>query len=348
LPVNAWGSEYVVFDAPPGTHSTPGPMWFQVVALEDGTTVRVHPRVALPAGGELPAVAIDTTATITLSAGRMAQWEVGALDPTGTLISADAPVAVFAGNRFLRLQPAPGPGGDSTHQQMLAADALASEYVAAPYETRRADLSAELVPYRIVGAVDGTALTYEPPIAGAPAAVDRGAVVEVSSTEPFVVRSQDAEHPFAMGQLMTTANLEGGSRPGATDPDFAMSLGDEEMVVLFPPGQFLDEYVFFTDPSYATTNLVIVRARGDDGFAPVSVDCLGEVEGFRAIGTEYEMATVDLVRADVGVESCANGRHVATSALPFGLVVWGLDAYSSYAYPAGGNARALNEIGPLF
>lgn len=350
LPANAWGTEYVVLDAPPGTHDVPGPMWMQIVALEDATSVRVHPRVALPAGGDLPAIAADTTATITLSAGQLAQWEVGTADPTGTLISADHPVAVLTGNRFLRLQPVPGPGGDSTHQQLLAADALASEYVAAPYETRRADLAPEVVPYRIVGAIDGTTLTFEPPIAGAPDHVDRGAVVELASADPFIVRSQDAAHPFAMAQMMTTANIEGGSRPGATDPDFSANLGDEEFVVLFPPGQFLDEYVFFSDPSYATTNLVIVRSRGESGFAPVTIDCLGEVGGFRAIGSsgQYEMTTIDLIRADVPVGSCANGRHVASSALPFGLIVWGLDAYSSYAYPAGGNARALNEIGPLF
>jgi len=29
---------------------------------------------------------------------------------------------------------------------------------------------------------------------------------------------------------------------------------------------------------------------------------------------------------------------------PFGIVVWGLDAYSSYAYPAGGNAAQLTDL----
>jgi hypothetical protein len=350
LPTNAWGSEYVVLDAPPGTDAAPGPMWIQIVAREDGTSVRVRPSVALPAGGALPAIAADATETITLDAGELAQWEVGALDPSGTLVSADGPIAVFAGNRFLRLQPTPGPGGDSAHQQLLPSDALASEYVAAPYATRRADLAPEPVPYRIAGVVDGTMLTYEPLMAGAPDRVDRGGVVELTSSEPFIVRSQDAMHPFAMAQMMTTANLEGGSRPGATDPDFGLALGDEEFVFVFPPGQFLDEYLFFTDPSYATTNLVVVRARGSAGFAPVTLDCLGEVSGFSPIGTSgtFEVATVDLIRADVGNGSCANGRHLASSAAPFGLVVWGLDSYSSYAYPAGGNARTLNEIGPLF
>ena len=97
----------------------------------------------------------------------------------------------------------------------LAVDALANEYVAAPYESRRADLAPEIIPYRFIGAFDGTQLSYDPPIAGAPTQLDRGTIIEVSSATPFVVRSQDEEHPFAMAQMMTTANLEGGSRPGA-------------------------------------------------------------------------------------------------------------------------------------
>jgi hypothetical protein len=50
------------------------------------------------------------------------------------------------------------------------------------------------------------------------------------------------------------------------------------------------------------------------------------------------------VRADIGVNGCKNGHHLAESEGPFGLVVWGLDSYSSYAYPAGGSALALTDI----
>ena len=59
------------------------------------------------------------------------------------------------------------------------------------------------------------------------------------------------------------------------------------------------------------------------------------------------VATVDLVRAGVGIGTCVNGLHVAESDGPFGVVVWGTDAYASYAYPAGGNARQLVMLPPL-
>jgi hypothetical protein len=348
LPSSAWGTGYVVLSPPPGTHDVPGPQWIQVVAFQDETTVRVRPTVALPAGGGVPAVARGAEGTVRLRAGQYVQWELpaGGADPAGTLIASDGPVGVLAGNRFLRLQPMPAPGGESTHQQILPIDALSNVYVAAPYETRRRDLSPEPIPYRLVGAVDGTMLTFDPPVAGAPTRLDRGTVVDFVTTLPFVVSSQDDRHPFAAAQLMTTANQPGGSRTGATAPGYGPALGDEEFVVMFPPAQFLSRYVFFTDPAYATTNLAIVRVRTTSGFRPVNVDCLGEISGFRPVGSSgrYEVATVDLVRADMGVRGCTNGRHVAWSEGPFGVVVWGLDSYSSYAYPAGGNAATLVDL----
>jgi hypothetical protein len=45
--------------------------------------------------------------------------------------------------------------------------------------------------------------------------------------------------------------------------------------------------------------------------------------------------------------TCVNGHHSAESAAPFGIVVWGTDAYASYGYPAGGNARQLVMLPPL-
>lgn len=347
-PTSTWGTNYVAIAPPPGTHSPPGPLWLQIVGLEDGTIVEISPSAALLGGVALDPVAQGGSAQISVGAGEIIQWELAqdGSELSGTRILSDKPVALHTGNRFLRLQPEPAPGGDSAHQQNNPVTALGFEYVAAPYETRRADLEPELIEYRLVGTVDGTMLDYDPPIPGAPTSIALGEVVEFASTEAFRVRSQDAVHPFAMAQMMDTANLPGGTRPGATAPGFDMLLGDEEFVIVLPPAQFLRRYVFFTDPTYATTNLVITRVAGEDGFAEVSVDCLGTVGGWQPIGADglYEFTTVDLIRADVGNGGCENGLHTAQSEGPFGLVVWGLDSYSSYAYPAGGNTVMLNDI----
>jgi hypothetical protein len=147
---------------------------------------------------------------------------------------------------------------------------------------------------------------------------------------------------------MTSCDLPGGSRPGTLSTT-QTSLGDDEHVIVVPPAQFLSRYVFFTDPTYGTTNLVITRAAVAGRFSDVRVDCLGVVSGWRAVGTDgrFETTDVDLVRAGVGVATCTNGGHVAESGAPFGLTVWGEDYYASYAYPAGTSAATLASFEPL-
>lgn len=356
LPTSIWDDEYVVLAPPTGTHSAPGPLWIRILAMADGTEVTVQPSVDLPAGGGLPAIAAGATGTVTLDAWQYAHWPTGAQDPSGTLVRASEPVGVFAGSRFLRLQPAEHPGGESEHQQVLPLTSLSHEYVAAPFETRRSDLAEEVLGYRVAGAFDGTTLGYDPPVPGAPTRLDQGDVASFTATGPFRISSQDDLHPFAFAQLMRSAyhfqDVGVPSREGATyvPPDFDQALGDEEMTVLFPPAQFLPGYVFFTDPTYGTTSLALTRVRGDDGFADVEIGCLGVVDGFRPVGADgrFEVATVDLRRAGVGVGACSPGHQTARSDQPFGLVVWGIDSYASYAYPAGGNATSLRELPPLF
>jgi len=348
FPASVWGTNYVALAPPPGTHDNPGPMWLQLVGLEDDTALTIVPTTDLLQGPGLDGAVAGQLSEYTVGVAEVLQWQLpdGAGDPSGTLILSDKPIALHTGNQFLRLQPNPAPGGESAHQQNIAVDALGFSYVAAPYETRRKDLAAEEVDYRFVGVVDGTTLTYDPPLPGAPTTLKEGEVVDFASVEPFLVRSQDSSHPFALAQLMDTANLPGGTRPGATAQGYPPMLGDEEFVIVLPPAQFLDRYVFFTDPTYPTTNLVLTRAKKNDSFSPVNVDCLGEVGGWKPVGEGglFEVTTIDLMRADVGVMGCENGLHTAESEGPFGLVVWGLDSYSSYAYPAGGSAAALSDV----
>lgn len=348
FPTSVWGTNYVAIMPPEGTYMPPGPLWLQIVGLAGGTQVQIQPTVDLAPGMNLEGATKGAAKDFTVDAGEFLQWQIpqNMVGGSGTVILSDKPIALHTGNRFMRLQPMPAPGGEATHQQISAVANLGYEYLAAPFETRRKDLAPELITYRFVGAADGTTLTYDPALPGAPATLDQGQTVDFATTEAFLVSSQGDTHPFLLAQRMDTANIPGGTRPGATDPNFPANLGDEEFVVVLPPAQYLQNYVFFTDPSFATTNLVLVRVKGAQGFEDVEVDCLGAVGGWKPVGAGglYEVTTVDLVRADIGVGTCKNGHHTASSAGAFGVVVWGLDSYSSYAYPAGGSARALTDL----
>jgi hypothetical protein len=316
----------------PGEGSTEP--WAQIVALEDGTSVEIVPSSALPAGGGVAAAPAGALATFELGAGEVIQWQP-TLDWSGSALLASRPIAFYGGqSSFLRDSSQPecqNGASDNAHQQITPISALGSEYVAAPYHSRIT--IPESIPYRLVGIVNGTRLSYDPPQPAAPDVLSEGTVRDFESIDAFTVRSQDREHPFYIAQIMPGC--------GMGDPT-----GDEEYVNVIPAPQYLDKYVFFTDPTYATTNLVLVRSKGASGFADVKVDCLGAVSGWRDIGTEgrYQMVDVDLVREGVLNNGCENGRHVAESKEPFGLVVWGLDHFASYAYPAGSGAAQLNEV----
>ncbi|MGH7436347.1 MAG: IgGFc-binding protein, partial [Polyangiaceae bacterium] len=190
--------------------------------------------------------------------------------------------------------------------------------------------SNESVPWRLVGAVDGTLLTDDPAApAGAPSTLKLGQVVELDSPGPFVVSSQDDKHPFYFAAHMT------GGGAGTT-------LGDPETVNLVAPAQFLQRYVFFTDPTYGYTDLVVVRPKS--GAKDVTLDCAGALTGWQPVGARYEYTRVDVQWSGAAVGGCDNGRHQMTSAAPFGVTVWGFDQAVSYAYPAGASVRPINAV----
>jgi hypothetical protein len=358
-PSSAWGTNYVVLATPQGTLSPPRLKYADIVSYEDGTSVTFSPAVALPGGGAYPAVAQNASTTFTLNAGQYAHWETdpSSTDLSGSIVLASNPVSVTAGNDLFRLQPFAEPGGDATHAQIAPVSALGHDYAVSPYTTRRADLQEESIYYRIVGVVAGTTLTYDPPVAGAPTSTGQAQVSDFQTVGPFRVTSQDASHPFSIAQVMSTGNMNFDGGTYRTDCATIQYLtepktcGDEDFVPLVPPTQFLSQYVFFTDPTYSTTTLDLVRTKTGGVFQDVTVDCLGTITGWSPVDSAdtYEYARADLLRAvppgtlpDAG--TCSNGRHVATSKGPFGLVVYGLDTYSSYGYPAGGNAAVLSGV----
>ncbi|HTN85984.1 MAG TPA: IgGFc-binding protein [Sorangium sp.] len=348
LPRSTWGTSYQVL-APHAQGA--GVLWMTVVAAEDGTTVDLVPRASLPGGAGVPPARAGVATRITLGAGEVAQW-MGE-DPSGAALRSSKPVGVWTGSTLLEVATATsrGAGGqDAAHQQIAPISALGSEYVGAGIVSRLRDEGPESVSYRLLGVANGTALVWDPaPPEEAPATLDAGEVREFETTSLFSVRSQDGEHPFLLTQYMPGA--PGATRPGCVAeiplPGQQCALGDEEWVVQLPPEQFLERYVFFTDPTYGTTNLVITRVRGPDGFAEVHLSCLGPVTGWQPVGNagDFEVAHVDLSRGFVGATpACETSQHEASSAGAFGVTVWGTDDYASYGYPAGGSVASINDV----
>jgi hypothetical protein len=328
LPTSAWDTNYVgaTTDHVTSMMGAPRPSGITIVAQQDGTDVTLLPTQAIAPRGPVTATAANTSVTYTLNRGELLHL-MQVDDLTGTPLQSNHPVAVW-GQHYCMNIPTAVQACDPGHQQIPPVRALGTEYVAVRYRSRSG--AEEQVPWRLVGMVDGTALTFDPPVAGAPSTLDQGQLATFNHTGPFVVRSQDEDHPF-----YAAAHMTGGETFGSS--------GDPETVNLVPPAQWLDEYIFFADPTYGNSNLVVVRKQGPSGFADVTLDCAGPITGWQPVG-EFEYTRVDLQANGAPVGGCDNGRHVMESPVPFGITVWGFDEYVSYAYPAGASVKPINTV----
>ncbi|MEM1032410.1 MAG: IgGFc-binding protein [Myxococcota bacterium] len=328
LPTPTWGTNFVSADAWDAQFGNP---FTQVVASEDDTTITMVPPNAVVGGNGLPSIPANTAGTFTLNRGEVAQF----VQPTrlaGSALQSDKPISVWGGATCMNI-PAGVAACDAAHQQLLPVPTLGNEYAAVRYPSRGGDDSA---PYTLVGMVDGTTLTYDPaPPPGAPATLQQGELQVFFTDQVFSVASQDGDHPFYMAAHMTGA---------LTNPT---QNGDPEYVNLVPPAQYLDFYLFATDPTYRFTSLVFVRQQAPDGtFKDVTLDCFGPLTGWQPMGTAgtYEYLQLPIVTNGAGVGGCNNGAHTASSEFPFGLTVWGYDNAASYGYPAGMAVETINQV----
>jgi len=366
LPTASWGTNFLAL-APkaygPLERLDPGMLvgqpWLAIVAREDATTIRVAAMESLPGGNAVASVPKGQVVEYTLNSGEALQW-IGAVDdnnvsdnpqfvmppdPSGAVLDSDKPIGLWAGHTFMpAVSSTSGSQAyfNSVHQQMAPIRALGHEYVGAGIVTRRVNGEPESVPYRLLGVADGTELTWDPPVPGAPLKLAQNQVAELETPAFFSVHSQDADHPFVFTEYMPTVPVP----DGAQRLTCSGRLGEEDWLNLVPTQQFLNHYVFFTEPTYTSTNLVVVRQKGPSGFQDVELECLGKVQGWQSVGSQglFEVAHVDLVRFGVPVQQCAAARQVARSDAAFGVTVWGTDCSSSYGYAAGGDFGPVNDV----
>lgn len=334
LPTSAWDTNYIAVNAYEYDIANPS---MNIVAMADGTQVTMVPVAAVQGGGGIPAGAANAQMSFTLNRGEHAQIsQQQAL--TGSIIESDKPIGFMAGQQCMR-----APFGvaycDHGEQMIPPVRALGSEYVGVMHKPRMNEPGI----WRVVGAVDGTQLTYSDAVGG-PASLDRGQVTEFITGQPFVVKSQDADHPFMLFNLMSGSQWQ----PGLD------GYGDADFVISVPPQQYMPAYVFFADPTYPETSLVVIRSKVDGQFKDVTLDCAGVLQGWQPIG-EYEWTRADLITGNFqNVGACSTGRHDITSDGPFGLWVWGwgtpltdpaiFTANVSYGYPGGMNVQQINEV----
>jgi hypothetical protein len=359
LPTSAWDTNYVAVNAyAAGMIDTNAEPFINILAKEDATAVTILPKVNIVGGGGVEAATANAEKVYMLNKGEFLQIEQKE-ELTGSPIKSDKPIGVWGGSSCLYI-PLNKYDCDSAQQQIPPVKALGNEYVGVSYRPRNAGAETK-IPWRIVGTVNETKLSWEVPEgspvpAGVPEEIGLGTIVDFEHPGGFVVRSQDPGHPFFLSAYMTGGELWNDE-------------GDPDWVNVIPPAQFLDNYVLFSDPTYPETNLVVIRTKSKiktEGFKDVTLDCLGPgpgpgaLTGWKPLGGDpsnpdshlYEYTRVDLVTGNFqGVDNCSNGRREMSSALPFGVTVWGWGSNAaqgtqlvSYAYPAGASVQPINEV----
>jgi hypothetical protein len=259
IPTTAWDTNYIAVDAyqavpafsqgtNPGLPDSTFPWPFiQIAAAQDGTSVTIEPTTAILGGNGVAPTDKGHPYVYHLNAGEVLQLKQFE-ELNGSPILADKPIGVWGGHSCMDIETANN-FCDAAHQQLPPVQALGHEYVAVRHRDRMMGLD-EAPPWRILGAVDGTQLSYEPsPPPGAPSALDKGEIATFRASQPFVVMSQDDQHPFYVSGHM------GGQDFDSIDH----GTGDPEFVNTVPPEQYLSSYVFMTDPTMANTHLVLAR-----------------------------------------------------------------------------------------
>ena len=340
LPVAAWKPGYVVTNAWEVVTAWGYRPTTQIVAAEDGTEVTIVGKNNITGAPGIDGAGKGQPRTWSLKRGEVIQL-VQSNELTGSMVSANKNIAVLGGHECMQVPTDKG-ACDASQFQVFPVQSWGREYAVAPYISRLEGEVSEDYVYRIVAAVDGTSLTYEPsrPDGAAPE-LAAGELTSFTARDPFVVKSQDAEHPIAVYSLMT----------GWAWQQTKLGDGDPEIVAVIPTEQYLDRYVFFADPTYPNSQLVIVRSRTEgEEFEPVILDCAGTLDGWTPVGTsgKYESVRVRLTKQDVpqpfGTSTCTAGRHEIQSHGPFGVTVWGTGFAASYGYPGGSAIRKLNSI----
>ena len=147
---------------------------------------------------------------------------------TGTRITSDVPIAVFAGHEQAvigtpRSQEEDNCCADHLEQQLFPVNTWGENYLAAasPTRGRNADV------WRILAARDGTVITTNPPQPNANnVTLDAGEFVEFEVTANFEV---SATGPISVGQFLVSQDV---TDDGVGDPGFVLLPATEQFLSL--------------------------------------------------------------------------------------------------------------------
>ncbi len=371
IPSNTFGKEYFVVSRFEllGQGASAGELLpyrgeISVVAAASQTNVTIVPTCTTQAGTNMPTMMAGQSYTYALEPYQVLNVKSNqdGGDLTGTLVTADKPVAVFSGHEAA-LSSTVG-FADHLEHQMFPVSTWGTTYIATKSKARQVESDY----WRIIAAQDGTTVSFVPAVVTS-RQLRRGEWFEFATTQDFVIT---ADKPISVAQTLasssevvfpaawsdcTTSNTcavgysceydffsgyatcyppscsPGSSTcpPGHVCTAYGdgtascTAVGDPTLIMIPPSKQFRKDYVFLSPNKYAQDFINIV-APSD---ASVTLD--GTVvppANFTAIsGSTWKVARV----------SVADGTHKVIANQPISVIAYGFDRDVSYGYAAGLN-----------
>lgn len=371
--VAGWPQTIAHTDDPNTNFSSSNPTnlrsFLTIVGTRPDTTVRVRPTTTVIAGDGIPGATPGSAIELTLGPFDVANLETPNLnafgaDFTGTLVEADRPVAVYVGS-----EASDAPSFTALSERRCCADHLEEQldpvraagkrFAIAHSPSRTATVTEagatigvapepEYVRFVATRPTATTITTTLPPPHDVIQLFKVGDFAEVTTFGDFLAESTEPVHVV---QVM--ASQEAASVPRE------LPGGDPSLLVVPPREQFRSDYVFLTPDKYAFDFVTIVASPGAavflDGIDLGDGICdVGATDGLtdEARGGPPELVTyrcqlsfglVDPTTGAVSEGIQNDGVHRVTASEPVGVVVFGFDAFVSYAYAAG---TELREIAP--
>jgi hypothetical protein len=251
-------------------------------------------------------------------------------DLTGTRIDSELPIAVFSGNSCTS-SPMNQPACDHVEEQLFPTTAWGRTYAVTPVRDRPTAVSHFV---RIIAQRDGVTLTFDGISAPASCArtLNQGQFCEFESREAFQVTGSQ---PILVAQFLRGL----GSNPvcqcnGSTCPIRPDCVGDPAMVLEVPTDQYRNFYNFLIPDSYQQNYVNVTAASG----AMITLD--GNPIAGASIPTGSNLVTYFL--------NVPPGQHTLRAATPserFGIKVYGVASFTSYAFPGGLDLAAISPPG---
>src|SRR4051794_39182768 len=340
LPTDVLATKYTLMSWGPGN----GGGEFAVIGTQPNTTVTITPRVPIcnagPCAANSPSHPVGVPYTVTLGMGELYQapalLQAGQpqLDPTGTTISSDKPVAVMAGHGCAVVPSEAFLACNWLAEQLPPDQFWGKSYLTVPLNTQLgtgpsgAFVTRQPDTYKLLASEDGTVVRVNGTIVANLNGGDQYDARAGSAQEIPANAQITANRPVLVGEFSNGRNYDKAAL-GCND-SFATECNDDPFFALVPPTEhYLTTYTVPTFSMQFWTNLINL-------IVPTSAISAMKIDGtpvppadFTAIGAS------GFSSAKEGVSNANFHTITGDGAAKFGAISYGFFGADAYGFPAG-------------